>query len=372
MTSPLAHRRRGRHRARVADQRRGLGGLRHADPDARRGQWEHAAGHRGPPRRGRQHDPHVRRREERTPADRTAGGGLQGGSSDATWRVTLDFGALGIPQIRQMWLTFAPPLADGAALADTEWEAVFTNWTLTGPETKRALSVAGPGSVRVEENDSWCTYSGDWAAETGFYSGGYARRRFCRRGFGDGHSTPAPSPHDLYIGTSLYSDRGVAGSGWTGTTRRISTAASTPNRLWSRGARCARRFRRGRAHGRPSGSSPRGTSTSIFWRRPCRRTSPIALPAIENIAPALDYSTDHTYKLPPARILWMFDQLGFAGPMNEYIGVFWWNQRQRVERRHSQRRGDLRRRVPARRPGVREHRRPDLRQDRVPQRGRRR
>jgi len=58
---------------------------------------------------------------------------------------------------------------------------------------------------------------------------------------------------------------------------------------------------------------------------------PDPLPAIDNIAPALDYSTDHTYKLPPARILWMFDQLGFAGPMNEYIGVFWWNQRQRVE-----------------------------------------
>ncbi len=57
---------------------------------------------------------------------------------------------------------------------------------------------------------------------------------------------------------------------------------------------------------------------------------PDARPALAHISPALDYSTDHTYKLPPARILWMFDQLGFAGPMNEYIGVFWWNQRQRV------------------------------------------
>jgi hypothetical protein len=89
---------------------------------------------------------------------------FQGGSSDATWRVTLDFQALGIPAIRQMWLTFAPPLASGSAFPDTEWEATFTNWTLTGPDAKRALSVAGPGSVRIEENDSWCRYSGDWEA----------------------------------------------------------------------------------------------------------------------------------------------------------------------------------------------------------------
>jgi hypothetical protein len=47
------------------------------------------------------------------------------------------------------------------------------------------------------------------------------------------------------------------------------------------------------------------------------------------VSPALDYSTDHTYKLPPARLHWIFDRLGFAAPMNEYIGVFWWNQRKR-------------------------------------------
>jgi hypothetical protein len=28
--------------------------------------------------------------------------------------------------------------------------------------------------------------------------------------------------------------------------------------------------------------------------------------------------------------VWSFDKLGFGGPLNEYIGVFWWNQRVRV------------------------------------------
>ena len=54
---------------------------------------------------------------------------------------------------------------------------------------------------------------------------------------------------------------------------------------------------------------------------------PDALAPRANISPALDFDTDHTYKLPPARLLWIMDKLGYAGPMNEYLGVFWWNQR---------------------------------------------
>ncbi len=46
-----------------------------------------------------------------------------------------------------------------------------------------------------------------------------------------------------------------------------------------------------------------------------------------NISPALDYDTNQTFMLPPARIMWMMDQMGYAGPMNEYLGVFWWNER---------------------------------------------
>ncbi len=54
---------------------------------------------------------------------------------------------------------------------------------------------------------------------------------------------------------------------------------------------------------------------------------PAPLTARTNLSAALDFDTDHTYKLSPARILWILNQLGFAGPINEYLGVFWWNQR---------------------------------------------
>ena len=57
---------------------------------------------------------------------------------------------------------------------------------------------------------------------------------------------------------------------------------------------------------------------------------PNALAPRAGISPALDFDTNQSYMLPPARIMWMMDQLGYAGPMNEYLGVFWWNERVQI------------------------------------------
>lgn len=252
---------------------------------------------------------------------------FQGGSSEATWRITLDFSALGIPQIRQMWLTFAPPLADGAAFEDTEWQAVFTNWSVSGPEERRTLQVAGPGSVRVEESDALCRYTGNWAVETGWYSGGFARRASAE---GDSVtiSYSCTQTHDLYIGTSLYPDRAQVSVQLDG-----DEPTELDCRLNAQPPVVTRRKVRA--------SVPPGEHTVTirlltddpfyfdFLEAAVPTDIPDPLPPLDRVAPALDYSTDHTYKLPPARILWMLDQLGYAGPLNEYIGVFWWNQRRR-------------------------------------------
>jgi hypothetical protein len=253
---------------------------------------------------------------------------FQGGSSDAVWRVTLDFAALGIPEIRQMWLTFAPALANGVAFADSEWQAEFTGWTVTGPESVRTLAVAGPGSVRVEEEDFWCVYTGAWARESGFYSGGYARRASVT---GDSVSVSywSASTHDLYIGTSLYSNRGIAGVRLDGdpeTELNCSLAVEPP-------VNTRRRLRSNVPPGQHTVALTLKTDAPFvfdFVEAAVPSDTPDAPPPLDGVAPALDYSTDHAYKLPPARILWSFDRLGFAGPMNEYIGVFWWNQRMRV------------------------------------------
>jgi hypothetical protein len=252
---------------------------------------------------------------------------FSGGTSDGTWRITLDFSALGISQVRLMWLTFAPPLANGAAFTSTEWLATFTNWSVSGPAATRALRVAGPLSVRVEENDSWCSYTGSWGIEAGFFSDGFAKRS----------STPGdsitirytcPGVHDLYLGTSLYSDRGAVLAQLDGdTATRLDCVLPTAAAVNTR-----RRIRAGVAAGNHT-VVLRLDNTGYFYfdflEAVVPSDVPDALPPRPNLSPALDYSTDHTYKLAPARILWNFDKLGFSGPMNEYAGVFWWNQRAR-------------------------------------------
>jgi hypothetical protein len=153
---------------------------------------------------------------------------LTGGTSEVTWNCSLDFMALGIDTIRQCWLTFAPSLANGTAFTPAEWQATFSNWELSGPETVKALQVAGPGSVRIEEDDSACAFTPDWSLESGFYS-----KYFAKAASAVDESVTitytCQFTHNLYLGTSLYgtstaaagltpvengafySDRGIAG-----------------------------------------------------------------------------------------------------------------------------------------------------------------
>lgn len=250
------------------------------------------------------------------------------GSSDCTWHVTLDFAALSIPTIRQMWLTFAPPIPDGAPLSDTEWQAVFTNWAVTGTESKRKLRVAGLDSVRIEENSSWCKYTGDWSQQVGFYSGSFARRTATAGAKLDIFYASSVT-HDLYIGTTLFADRGsisVTLDTDTASTHNFAVSAEAP--IYTR-----RLLRSSVAAGRHNLSITLANSGIFdfdFLEAAAPSDVPAALPSRTNVSPAFDYSTDHTYKLPPARTHWILDQLGFSGPMNEYLGVFWWNQRKRV------------------------------------------
>ncbi|MDX2151841.1 MAG: hypothetical protein SFV54_13970 [Bryobacteraceae bacterium] len=252
-----------------------------------------------------------------------------GGSSDAVWRVTLNFTALGIPRIRQMWLTFAPKLAHATQYQDTEWHAVFTNWALAGPEARRSLQVAGPQSVRIEETARAVSYTGTWSTEAGFFSEGFAKRT---QAVGDTVTVTyhCPRPHDLYLGTSLYTDRGALAVTIDG--------APQPGLncfLQSEPAVVTRRLLKAAVPPGEHTVTLRLDSPGYFYFDFLEAAVPADVPdpltPQPKLSPALDYSTDHTYKLPPARIHWIFDHLGFAGPMNEYLGVFWWNQRKRVE-----------------------------------------
>ena len=66
-----------------------------------------------------------------------------------------------------------------------------------------ALQVAGPGSVRIEETDSACSFTANWSQESGFYSKYFANAASLLN-----ESVTVTYmcqfTHNLYIGTSLY------------------------------------------------------------------------------------------------------------------------------------------------------------------------
>ena len=254
-----------------------------------------------------------------------------GGSSAVTWNVTIDFTALKIDSLRQCWLTFAPSLVYGAAYTVTEWQAVFSNWTLNGDEDVRKLQIAGPGSVRIEENDQACTYTGTWKLSDNteaFYS------RYFAMATTDTAATVTINyicqlPHDLYCGTSLYTDRAVVsvqvdGDAATALDCTLATDAALVTRRLMRKSVPAGR------HTVTLSMQKAGAFYFDFLEAAVPTDVVDALPARTGISPALDFDTDHSYKLTPARIHWIMDKLGYAGPMNEYLGVFWWNQRKLV------------------------------------------
>ena len=281
---------------------------------------------------------------------------LSGGSSAVTWNISIDFTALGIDQLRQCWLTFAPSLADGAAYTATEWQATFSNWQLNGPDAVAALQIAGPGSTRIEEDNGACVFTPNWSMESGFYSSYFAKAASAL----NESVTVTYScqfTHNLYMGTSLYGTP-AAGAGLTLVTDTLYNA-SLNNQFYSdRGVAGVRLYdNAGNGDAETLLDCRVNTGSALVTRRLLRTAVPAgkhsvtirvqeagfvyfdfldvavlsdvsdALAPRSNISPALDFDTDQTYKVAPARLMWMLDKLGYAGPINEYLGVFWWNQR---------------------------------------------
>lgn len=253
---------------------------------------------------------------------------LAGGSSAVTWRCSIDFTALGIDQLRQCWLTFAPSLANGCAFTPSEWQAAFSNWQIVDPGSVSALQVAGPGSVRIEENSRACVFTANWSVESGFYSKYFANASSAI----DASVTityTCQFVHNLYLGTSLYTDRGVAGVTLDGDAEtrldcRLNTGSAIVTRRLLRSAVAAGR------HTVTIRVAEAGAVYFDFLEAAVLSDVPDALAARAKTSPALDFDTDQTYKVPPARLLWMMHKLGYAGPANEYLGVFWWNERTAV------------------------------------------
>ena len=261
---------------------------------------------------------------------------LQGGSSDATWRVTIDFSAEGLTDLEKIWLTFAPKLADSAAYQAQEWEATFSNWTVTDTQGKRALKVAGPGSVRIEEDDAWVQYAGHWElAPANWWSGGRAKRA-AQQGATATVETHCSAVHDIYLGTRLDADCGVVearldGGSWVQLDCYETAARARQVRRKLFGNVGAGRHR---VEIRLTGNKNLNSQGWYFYLDFLECAVPTDVPDAPelrtDVAVACDYGTDHTWKLSPQRLLWAIRKLGLIGEINHYVSVFWWNQRRRV------------------------------------------
>ena len=257
---------------------------------------------------------------------------LAGGNSDnVVWKVSLDFSALGIDQIRQAWLTFAPQLPTSGVYNDTEWTATFSNWSVTDLNNVRTLQIAGPGSIRAGNGDASCSYSGSgWKTQSANnYWHGFARVT-SEAGDTVTITYKCEQTHDLYLGTSLYLDRGTVAASLDGDSpTALNCYLNTGSEVVTR-----RLLRAGVAPGDHVVTLVLQDSKPFIFDyiEAAVSTSeiPDAVVTYSNVSPALDFDTDATYKMSPQRLLWHLQKLGFRGQLNEYLGVFWWNQRKRI------------------------------------------
>jgi hypothetical protein len=281
---------------------------------------------------------------------------LAGGSSDVTWRITIPFSSTTIAydpadstrstrmkadKLRKLWLTMAPMLSD-TAYADTEFTAEVSNWSVTDPSSKAPLKVAGPGSVRVGSTDDWATYDGagwsQWITNVtpgaGFYFRGSAKATGTA-GNKVRVKYSCQSTHDLWLGLELATDRGIVSCTVDGVAANSvdgyinNDAPVTGRRLIKTSVPAGNHVVEITNSGSKNASSSGWNFIFDYLDAAVKSDVPDPVSVVTDASPAIDWDTDHTYKLSPARLLWNLDRLGLRGDINEYIGVFWWNQRKR-------------------------------------------
>ena len=263
----------------------------------------------------------------RTESWQPAAQNLSGGASPTKWRIEFDFSALrdkdgvDVPTqaVRKMRWTWAADLQAGA-YSPTEFTVAVTNWTVTG--TGRRYKVAGPGSMRIEDDAANAAYSGEWAEARGNFSGGSIRHT-TRAGAWVSLTYEAPHGHTLYLGTRKAPACGAARvrvDGGTAVTLNLKLDEDVLVRV---------------PIGPLAGGVPHTVSVthagaegeSVYFDyleiAVPHEELPV-LPCDEGVTLATDWDTDHSLALSPERTAWMIRSLGFTGRANHYVGAMWW------------------------------------------------
>ncbi|MGH9558352.1 MAG: non-contractile tail sheath protein, partial [Bryobacteraceae bacterium] len=261
------------------------------------------------------------------------------GTSPTQWQVTINFGSLqgtttpvlsgplsNIPtnRIRKMRWTYAADLQAGA-YQRSEFQVVVSNWTATG--MNRVYSVAGPGSVRIE--DHALSFGPQWTESRGNFSSGTIHSATAQ-GASITHAYFAPQAHTLYVGLRYLSNGAQASISVDG------QAAVTVNLAIS-GEDVLFRFPMGQfaagshtmtvTHGGPDGNA----LYFDFIELAVPTTALPNFPAQPRLTVATDWDTEHSLALAPERTAWMIQSLGFAGRQNHFMGALWFYELTNLE-----------------------------------------
>jgi len=267
------------------------------------------------------------------------------GTSPTAWRVILDFSALQgtitpdlsgtlytIPAnlIRKMRWTYAADV-QAAAFVRSEFSVAVANWTVSG--TNRAYSVAGPGSLRIEDHDASMIFSGGWTEVRGNYSDGTIHKT-TTPGDSLNCTYQAVQSHTLYVGLRY------TGTGGTvaivvdgGAAVSIDLAIPAEDTLF--------RYSLGTIAGGSHtviATHTGAAGTEVYFDFLELAAPSTDLPVVGNqpvVTLATDWDTLHCISLPPERTAWMLTSLNFAGRANHYVGALWFYELVRVGHAYS-------------------------------------
>ena len=270
---------------------------------------------------------------------------FSGGSFPAQYRIKISFGSLqgnkGKPDgalatiptknVRKVRWTWAADLQTGN-YSRSEFQVIISEWQVTG--TGREYFVAGPGSRRIEDDDSSVAYlstagGADWTVPApGNYSGSRIRVTD-RAGSSCTIQYAEPAHHQLYVGTRLLAAGAlvhVSIDGESGGTLDLSLSGEDVLVRLPLGEMNPGPHTIVLSHsGGPAGTD--AAETCYFFFDFLDIVYPTKylpeFPAQPQVSLATDWDTLHSIALPAERTAWMIWKLGFHGRVNHYAGAIW-------------------------------------------------
>jgi hypothetical protein len=235
--------------------------------------------------------------------------------------------------IRKLQWVFSPPLPDSAEFARTAFQAIFSNWQLTG---SGALTLErGDPRLRWETDAAATLLSGAWSKVAGQFSRGFYMASASAGSYAE-LSYNFPAAHDLYAGVWRDTFGGLAQVTIDGLPFGSLDCYSGPYSAYRARVKLAAGLSAGPHTVRvtvsgPQSSGSQGWNVNLdFFEALVPAGWPANAPVIAaDIGVSTDFDTAHALALSPQRLAWGIEQLGLRGEVNHFAGIGQFAERQR-------------------------------------------